>query len=78
VKSLNQKLDGWLSQARREPSFRAISDRFAQAGILNWLQEDEKLLLFSIGAYAPGKGTIVEIDLKLPAISRHGARDRCV
>ncbi len=58
---MNHKLGGWISQARREPSFSAIRDRFAQAGILNWLQEEEKLLLFSIGAYAPGKGTIVEI-----------------
>jgi predicted O-methyltransferase YrrM len=58
---LNHKLGGWISQARQEPSFTEIRDRFAQAGIRNWLQEDEKLLLFSIGAYAPGQGAIVEI-----------------
>jgi len=50
-----------MSRAQRDPKFVSIHDRFAHADVRNWLQEDEKLLLFSIGAYAPGQGVIVEI-----------------
>jgi predicted O-methyltransferase YrrM len=58
---LQEKLSGWMSRAQSDPQFVSIHDRFARAGVRNWLHEDEKLLLFSIGAYAPGQGVIVEI-----------------
>jgi hypothetical protein len=50
-----------MSLARKDRKFAVIHERFKSAGITNWLLEDEKLLLFSIAAYAPGRGVIVEI-----------------
>ena len=58
---MKNRLNDWISRARRNRHFAAISERFNRAGIKNWLLEDEKPLLFAIGRYAPGKGVVVEI-----------------
>lgn len=58
---LDERLIKWMSRAKKDRHFVAIHERFDSAGIQNWLLEDEKLLLFSIGAFAPGQGVIVEV-----------------
>ncbi|HTM47032.1 MAG TPA: class I SAM-dependent methyltransferase [Bryobacteraceae bacterium] len=48
-------------RAREDEAFARVHARFEKAGIQHWLQEEEKLLLFALAAYAPGEGIIVEI-----------------
>jgi predicted O-methyltransferase YrrM len=54
-------LNELIARARNDAAFADINGRVSQAGIQNWLLDDEKPLLFSIGAFAPGDGVIVEI-----------------
>ena len=54
-------LEAMLERARRNTAYKAIHQKFAVAGIENWLQEDEKALHFAVGAFARGKGSIIEI-----------------
>lgn len=58
---MDGKIESWITRARKDKDFARINERFNTAGIQNWLLDDEKPLLFSIGAYAPGHGVIVEI-----------------
>lgn len=58
---LSDEVFDWMSRARNDPRFASIHERFNGTRIRTWLLEDEKLLLFSIAAYAPGLGVIVEI-----------------
>jgi len=50
-----------IMRAKADPAFNEIHNKFAQADIENWLNEEEKALHFAVGAFAPGNGTIVEI-----------------
>jgi predicted O-methyltransferase YrrM len=49
-----------LRLAGSDPLFQDIKERFAKANIKNWLQEEEKLFHFGVGAFGPGEN-IVEI-----------------
>jgi predicted O-methyltransferase YrrM len=54
-------IDQLLDLARTDPAFDAISRKFDQAGVLNWLEDDEKRLHFGVAAFAQGNGVLVEI-----------------
>ena len=57
--------DPWLSElisaARADPAFEHIKKRVEEVRVESWLGEDERALLFALGAAAPGEGRIVEI-----------------
>lgn len=54
-------IDRVLDRARKDPAFQAISAAFDRAGVMHWLQDDEKLLHFGVAAFAAGDGVLVEI-----------------
>jgi predicted O-methyltransferase YrrM len=50
-----------MQRAKSDPAFSEIQGTFAEAGIENWLKEEEKALHFGVGAFAPGEGRVLEI-----------------
>jgi predicted O-methyltransferase YrrM len=54
-------IDRLVRRARNDRAFAAIGRKFAAAKVESWIQDEEKALLFGVGAYARGKGEIVEI-----------------
>jgi predicted O-methyltransferase YrrM len=50
-----------MDRANRDPALGEIRAKFAGSGILSWVTEVEQSLLFGLGAYGPGHGTIVEV-----------------
>jgi predicted O-methyltransferase YrrM len=50
-----------VAHAYADPAFAQLRQRVEDAKVQTWLKEDEKALLFGIGAFAPGTGRLVEI-----------------
>jgi predicted O-methyltransferase YrrM len=58
---LDTNLDELVARAKADPEFPEVDRKVAESGILTWLEPDEKALLYGVGAFAPGGGSIVEV-----------------
>src|SRR5262245_53878638 len=50
-----------IGRAKADPALGEIQRKYAGSGITSWVAEVEQALLFAVGAYTPGAGSIVEI-----------------
>ena len=50
-----------VARAKADPMLSEVDRKVASSGILTWLEPEEKTLLYGIGAFAPGGGSVVEI-----------------
>ena len=54
-------LHALLERAKDDPALADVDRKVGEAGIQTWVENEEKALLFAVGAFAPGFGTVVEL-----------------
>src|SRR5947209_8230733 len=50
-----------IGRAKADPALQEIRLKYFKSGILSWLTLPEQALLFGVGAYADGEGSVVEV-----------------